>query len=282
MAWTPLNAIPIQLQDGTTSVNMESGSLEFYLAGTTTPTNLASDNTGTSIGSSITLNSAGYPESGGNVITLFRDTTVNLKIVGKNAAGTTIWTADGLKDALVILASTSNGDGASLIAIEDSAGYFTGTDVEAALADIGGNYAKLSSNEIVTGSWTVQGSVTYTDQVVARPVLRDYAIDHNSASSSSGTLELNCNTGNSWAVTLTENVTTFSILNPAASGSYCELVVYFTQGAGAYTVAQPSGTINPGGTNWTMSTGSGDVDRVVLSTIDGGSTWHLDYSQAYS
>ena len=34
-----------------------------------------------------------------------------------------------------LLASTSNGEGASLVGIEDSAGHFTATEVEAALAE---------------------------------------------------------------------------------------------------------------------------------------------------
>ena len=37
------------------------------------------------------------------------------------------------------LASTANGDGASLIGVEDVGGYFSGTDVEAALQDLGAN-----------------------------------------------------------------------------------------------------------------------------------------------
>ena len=67
--YIPLQNTPIQLQDPVTSENMSGGSLEFYLAGTTTATDLYSDNAGTSIGVSITLNSAGMPESGGNTIT---------------------------------------------------------------------------------------------------------------------------------------------------------------------------------------------------------------------
>ena len=66
------------------------GSLEFYLAGTSTATNLFSDDSGTSIGSSITLNSNGYPEAGGNAIHLFRDQSKALKVVLKDADGATM------------------------------------------------------------------------------------------------------------------------------------------------------------------------------------------------
>jgi hypothetical protein len=87
--------MPVQFVDesGDTLV---SGTLEFYLAGTTTATDLYSDSSGTSIGTSITLNARGMPESGGNIITLFRDQSKALKIVGKDAVAATIFTTDNI------------------------------------------------------------------------------------------------------------------------------------------------------------------------------------------
>jgi len=73
-----------------------NGSLEFFLAGGVITTELFSDNVGTSIGTSITLNSFGMPESGGNTIGLFRDQSKALKVVLKNAAGATIYTFDNI------------------------------------------------------------------------------------------------------------------------------------------------------------------------------------------
>lgn len=92
--YAPLGPLPFQFQDTVTSANMSGGTLEFYLSGTATPTNLFSDNAGTSIGTSITLDSGGMPSSGGNVITLWRDVSIALKLVLKNAAGATISTSD--------------------------------------------------------------------------------------------------------------------------------------------------------------------------------------------
>ena len=94
--YIPLQNTPLQLQDAVTSVNMSGGSLEFFLAGTSSPTDLFSDNDGTSIGTSIVLNSGGYPESGANVITLFRDQSIALKIVCKDFTDAIIWTADDI------------------------------------------------------------------------------------------------------------------------------------------------------------------------------------------
>ena len=144
--YVPLVPIPLQFVDGNGDP-LSGGTLEFYLSGTSTPTNLFSDNAGTSIGTSITLNSSGYPSSGGNVITLFRDTAINYKIIGKTAAGVTIWTADTLTSVLAVLGTVANGEGASLIGIEDTAGNFDATDVEAALAEIMSNLASTSTGK---------------------------------------------------------------------------------------------------------------------------------------
>jgi len=133
--YAPLNSVPLQIMDGNGDP-LSGGTLEFYLSGTTTPTNLFSNSTGTSIGTSLTLNSSGYPESGGNVITLFRDTAINYKVICKTSGGSTVWTSDTINSELGVLASTTNGEGASLIGVEDSAGNFTGADVEAVLAEI--------------------------------------------------------------------------------------------------------------------------------------------------
>lgn len=94
--YIPVHVIPLQIQDPVTSVNMNGGTLEFYLAGTDTPTDLFSDVDGTSIGVSIELNSGGWPESGGNTIFLFRDQSKAIKIVGLNAAGKPLFTADNI------------------------------------------------------------------------------------------------------------------------------------------------------------------------------------------
>lgn len=125
--YIPLTPVPIQLQDLSTSLNMAGGTLEFYLSGTNTPTNLFSDNAGSSIGTSITLNAGGMPEAGGNIITLFRDAAIDLKIIGKDAAGVTLFTSDGLS------APTASG-----ILITDSAGAFAAVTVEDALLEAKG------------------------------------------------------------------------------------------------------------------------------------------------
>ncbi|MBT8449292.1 MAG: hypothetical protein KJO69_06360, partial [Gammaproteobacteria bacterium] len=93
--YIPLDNTPVQFFDSAGDP-LVGGSLEFYEAGTTTAMDLFSDDAGTSIGTSITLNSLGYPESGGNTIGLFRDQSKALKLVIKDSAGATVLTMDDI------------------------------------------------------------------------------------------------------------------------------------------------------------------------------------------
>ena len=145
----PLHAVPLQLQDPVTSVNMSGGTLEFYEAGTDTTTELYADNTGTSIGVSIGLNSGGWPESGGNVIFLFRDQSKALKIVGKNAVGSTLFTADNIP-AVASFDSTAS---AKLDTVEEGADVTDATNVAAA-------GALMLTGGTTTGNVTI-GNSTY-------------------------------------------------------------------------------------------------------------------------
>lgn len=260
--------------------------MEFYLAGTSTPTNIFSDNSGTVVGTSVELNSGGYPESGGNVLTLFRDSSVNLKIVGKNAAGTTIWTADNLKDSLVILASTSNGEGASLVGVENSSSYYTGANVEAALDNIGQNSIRADRNHSnITGTYVFNGGLlNLADSSLVRAKLVDFAIAEDIVTSSSGAVTFDLTSANTFSITLTENITSMTISNPPVASDSGQFTVVFTQdgGGGAYTVAWPASVLWPGGTGPTISTANDAIDMVTLYTNDAGTTWLGAFSQAYS
>lgn len=135
MPYVPFMPIPPQLQDSS-SLNLNGGSLEFFLAGTSTPTNIFSDDTGTVIGTTVSLNASGYPSSGGNVVTLFRDVDIDYKVVLKSAADATLWTSDDI-DMI----------NAADIPIVDSGGNFSATDVEAALLEAKGTTLIKTANE---------------------------------------------------------------------------------------------------------------------------------------
>ncbi len=281
MAYVPFNPIPIQLQNSS-SANLSGGTLEFFVAGTTTPTNLYSDNSGTSIGSSITLNAGGYPESGGNVITLFRDTTVTLKVIGKDSGGTTLWTSDQIADPLKTLGSELSTQGASLVGLEDSGGFYSATDVEAALAEV---YSESLQNVSEDTTPTLGGALDCNDLEVQKPKLKDLSATVSAPTSSSGALTLDLENGNIFDITLTENVTAITISNWPASGSYGWLKVRFKQdGTGSRTVAGWPAAIGwAGGAAPTITTdATTGRDWIELCTMDAGTQIDGHYGQDYS
>lgn len=78
-----------QFTDPATGALMASGTVEFYLTGTSTPTNYYTDSAGTVGGTSLTLGSGGKPSTD-----IYYDTGITYKIVVKDSAGTTLDTID--------------------------------------------------------------------------------------------------------------------------------------------------------------------------------------------
>lgn len=116
------------LIDGALYYNTKSNVIRVYDLGTTTwltvnPSNQASD---------INVVDAAAHYVGGDVETILAE----------------LWS---LFANLVTLASTANGDGASLVGVEDALGYFTGADVESVLAEL---YASGLIQEVTASSST--------------------------------------------------------------------------------------------------------------------------------
>ena len=80
----------------TNGTPLTGGTLEAYLAGTTTATAMYTDNIGTSAGAVITLNARGEPEVSGNTVLVWVDETIDYKFVLKDALGASIWTVDDI------------------------------------------------------------------------------------------------------------------------------------------------------------------------------------------
>lgn len=149
----PLTNLPQHFID-TDGLPLVNGSLEFFLAGTDTATDLFADSSGTSIGTSITLNSRGFPESGGNTITLFRDQAIAYKVISKNAAGATIYTTDNIP-AQASFDSTAS---AKLDTIESGADVTNSTNVAAAGALMKDGSTSMSGDLVFNGGTFVQWS----------------------------------------------------------------------------------------------------------------------------
>ena len=117
---------------------LSSGTLEFYESGTSTPLAVYSDADLTvSAGTTVTLNSGGYPTVSGSEVTLF-PLPQAYRVIVKNSAGTTLRTADGIY--ALSTASSSNLDISDAVAGE-------------ALSAADLCYLSDGSNSLTAGRW---------------------------------------------------------------------------------------------------------------------------------
>jgi hypothetical protein len=126
-------------------------------------------------------------------------------------------------------------------------------------------------------------SLQMLDETLLRPVIQDYSVEQHTETSSAGTLTIDMTQGNAVDYTFTENVTTVTITNPPASGTYGEVWLKLIQHASApKTISWASKYKWPGGGTHVMSTGVTDVDIIHLSTIDGGTTYYCSFMKNMS
>ena len=128
--------------------------------------------------------------------------------------------------------------------------------------------AKLDSIDL--SSYT--GDVDITGELVVDSYNETYA----AITSSSGTATINCEAGNVFSLTLSENVTTFTWSNPPTSGTAYGFSLKIVQDASAsgYTVTWPSSVDWPGAVSPTLTSTASAVDQFVFYTHDGGTTWY--------
>lgn len=160
--YIPLTNLP-QHFIGTDGTPFVGASLWFFLAGTDTATDLFADSSGTSIGTSIELNSRGFPQSGGNTITLFRDQSKALKIVHLNSYGATFETSGAViytTDNIPAVASFDSTASAKLALISDEADVTSATNVAAAGALMQDGSTSMSGDLAFDGGTYIKWSVT--------------------------------------------------------------------------------------------------------------------------
>jgi hypothetical protein len=127
--------------------------------------------------------------------------------------------------------------------------------------------AKLESVDISTYT----GDVDITGELVVDSYNESYA----AVTSSSNATTVDCEAGNTFMHTLTEN-TTFTFSNPPASGTAYSMSIEIIQDASAsgYTVTWPTSVDWPAATAPTLTATASAVDVFVFTTRDGGTTWY--------
>lgn len=130
--------------------------------------------------------------------------------------------------------------------------------------------ATLNADQTVTvaGSMTTQ-AINMVDNLLTRPVLKDYAIDGSAIGNTGATRTFDLSTANFFSATL-DQASTFTFSNPAGTGDFCGFVLALTNG-GAFTITWPASVNWPGGTPPTL-TASG-LDILVFVTYNAGTDW---------
>lgn len=252
-------------------------------------------------GSIDTANVGTLAVSGNGTIT--GDLTVNGSISGSGSIVAT--TADALTTARTITiagvtSGAANFDGSANITITTSGLTLGGTAVTSTGAELNildgvtASTAELNLLDGVTASTT---EINYIDGVTSaiqtqldakvdethtgdvditgELVVQSYNETYQSVSSSSGTTTINCETGNVFASTLSEN-TTFTFTNPPASGTaygFSLKIVQDASGSG-YTLTWPTTIDWPNAIIPTLTSTANAIDQFVFYTHDGGSNWY--------
>jgi hypothetical protein len=118
---------------------------------------------------------------------------------------------------------------------------------------------------------TYTGDVDITGELIVDSYNETYA----AVTSTSNATTVNCEAGNSFSHTLTEN-TTFTFSNPPASGTAYTFSIEIIQDASAsgFTVTWPTSVDWPAATAPTLTATASAKDVFVFTTRDGGTNWY--------
>ncbi|MDB4588495.1 hypothetical protein N9095_00790 [bacterium] len=118
---------------------------------------------------------------------------------------------------------------------------------------------------------------TYTGDVDidGELIVSSYNETYQAVTSSGGSTTINCETGNVFSNTLSEN-TTFTFSNPPASGTAYGFTLKIVQDASAsgYTITWPTTVDWPSSRTPSLSPSASAVDQYVFYSHNGGTTWY--------
>ena len=124
-----------------------------------------------------------------------------------------------------------------------------------------------SAGRVVTAD--ANGDVNLTEELTAK----SYNETFLAVTSSAGGTTVNCETGNIFSHTLTED-TTFTFSSPPAIDTGYSFTLKIVQDSTARVIIWPASVDWAAATAPTISTGSGEVDVFVFFTTNGGSTFY--------
>ena len=125
----------------------------------------------------------------------------------------------------------------------------------------------------VTVNLAIDAEVAAADQIISRPVFKDYGETAVTNATSGATETLDLESGNVFDLTLDNNCTlTFS--NPPASGTSGSFTLILRQdGTGSRLATWPGSVDWASATAPTLTTDAAAVDVLTFMTVDGGTIW---------
>jgi len=153
---------------------------------------------------------------------------------------------------------------------------------ELTLADLGitSTAAEINYTDITTLGTSEASKVVTADAngdvtLAAELKATSYNEAYVAVTSSGAATTVNCEAGNAFSHTLTEN-TTFTFSNPPASGTAYSFSIEIIQDASAsgYTVTWPTSVDWPSATAPTLTATASAKDVFVFTTRDGGTNWY--------
>jgi len=129
-----------------------------------------------------------------------------------------------------------------------------------------------TSAVVTTAGATMAGTLAMADNLITRPVIKDYGETVNAIGAiGGGTQDIDLTAGNVVTGTVDTSTTTFTFSNPPASGTNGSFTLYLTNG-GSQTVNWPATVDWAGGTAPTLT--SSGVDILTFTTLDAGTIWY--------
>ena len=213
------------------------------------------------VGTSMTFTGT-VPSGTNNVQVVHMGLTVDVGVPTDDTISTAKIQDDAVTSAKIADGTIVNADVNASAAIADTK-ISLGTAIQAYDAD--------TAKTDVSQTWSA--TQNFADQIVQRPEMKDYAETYN-ASSGTGTVDLDLETGNVFQHTANGGNVTFTFSNPPASGKAGSFTLKWIQDSSDRTITWPGSVDWAGGSAPDVTSGSAKVDMYVFTTFDAGTTWY--------